>query len=127
MLRLHVITFSKATHQHKALLTSLHNEYIPMNYNEALTIPHWKQAMIEELKALETNHTWDIIHLPPLKRSIDCKWVFTIKYLSDGRIERYKASLVAQGYNQIYGIDYGETFALVAKMNTIRILIALAV
>ena len=83
--------------------------------------------MTKELKALETNHTWDIIHLPPLKRSIGCKWVFTIKYLSDGRIERYKTRLVAQGYNQLYDIDYRETFAPVEKMNTVRILIALAV
>ena len=53
--------------------------------------------------------------------------MFTMKYLSNGHIERYKTRLVAQGYSQTYGIDYGETFALVAKMNTIRILIALAV
>ena len=83
--------------------------------------------MTEELEALETNHTWDIVPLPPLKRPIGCKWVFTIKYLSDGRRERYKARLVAQGYNQVYVIDYGETLSLVEKMNTIRILIALAV
>ena len=121
------LTFSKATHQHKVFLTSLQNEYIPKDSNEALTIPHWKQAMTEELEALEKNHTWDIVPLPPLKRPTGCKWVFTIKYLSDGRIERYKARLVAQGYNQVYGIDYGETFAPVAKMNTIRILITLAV
>ena len=89
------LTFSKATRQHKAFLTSLQNEYIPKNSNKALIIPHWKQAMTEELKALETNHTWDIVHLPSLTRSIGCKWVFTIKYLSDGRIERYKAKLVA--------------------------------
>ena len=80
--------------------------------------------MTEELKALEANHTWDITQLPPLKRPIGCKWVFTVKYLSDGRIERYKARLVAQGFSQIHGIDYGETFAPVAKMNTVRILIA---
>ena len=50
-----------------------------------------------------------------------------MKYLSDGQIEQYKARLVAQGYRQTYGIDYGETFAPAAKMNTIRILMALAV
>ena len=50
-----------------------------------------------------------------------------MKYLSDRHIERYKARLVAQGYSQTAGIDYGETFALVAKMSTIRTLIALAV
>ena len=62
-----------------------------------------------------------------LKRPIGCKWVFTVKYLSDGCIERYKVRLVAQAYSQIYDIDYGETFARLPKMNTIRILIALAV
>ena len=79
--------------------------------------------MEEELRALEVNKTWDIVNLPPMKKPIGCRWVFTVKYLSYGKIERYKARLVAQGYNQTYGIDYGETFALVA----IRILIALAV
>ena len=49
-----------------------------------------------------------------------------MKYLSNGSIERYKARLPAQGYNQIFGIDNEETFALMAKMNTIRVLVALA-
>ena len=83
--------------------------------------------MEEELRALEVNQTWDIVNLPPMKKPIECRWVFTVKYLSDGNIERHKARLVAQGYNQTYSIDYGETFALVEKMNTIRILIALGV
>ena len=51
----HYLTFSKATHQHRAFLILLQNEYIPKNSNEALTIPYWKQAMTEELKALEAN------------------------------------------------------------------------
>ena len=55
-----------------------------------------------------------------------CKWIFTIKYKADGTLERYKARLVVKGYTQTYGIDYQETFALVAKMNTIRIILSLA-
>ena len=88
--------------------------------------PKWTQAMNEELEALQKNSTWDIIHKPIGKKTVGCRWVFTIKLKADGSIDKYKAQLVAKGYTQRYDIDYGETFVPVAKINTVRILISLA-
>ena len=60
------------------------------------------------------------------KKSVGCKWVFTIKNKVDGSIEKYNGRLIAKGYTQAYGIDYQETFAPMAKMNSIRVLLSLA-
>jgi hypothetical protein len=82
--------------------------------------------MREELEALRKNQTWELTSLPEGKKAVGCKWVFTVKQSPEGKIDRYKARLVARGYSQTYGIDYDETFAPVAKMNTVRILISCA-
>lgn len=77
------------------------------------------------MQALEKNKTWELIDLPKGKKLMGCKWVFTVKYKSDGSMERYKARLVAKGYTQSYGINYQEIFAPVVKMNVVRVLISL--
>lgn len=74
------------------------------------------------MRALEKNETWEVLDLPKGKRPVGCKWIFNLKYKADGTIEWYKARLVAKGYTQTYGIKYTETFASVAKLNTIRVL-----
>jgi hypothetical protein len=99
---------------------------IPNSVQEALTDPRWKAAMNEEIESLLKNKTWELVECPPGKRPVGCRWIFTLKYKANGTIERFKARLVAKGYTQTYGIDYTETFAPVAKINTVRVLLSLA-
>ncbi|CAL8175713.1 unnamed protein product [Prunus armeniaca] len=110
----------------KSFAYQLSSVSIPQTLQDALDNPKWKEAMYEELRALRKNSTWELVELPRGKKVVGCKWVFTIKHKADGSVDRYKARLVAKGYTQTYGIDYQDTFALVAKMNTIRVLLSLA-
>ena len=98
----------------------------PTSYKEAVKDTQWQVAMQQELAALHQNNTWDLVPPPPGKKTIGSRWVYKIKLKSDGSLERYKAPLVAKGYNQQYGIDYQETFSPVVIMTTVRCLIALA-
>lgn len=71
--------------------------------------------MQNEFKSLEANHTWDVVKVPKGKKSISCRWVYKIKYKSDGTIERQKAYSVAKGFTQKHGIDYHKTFSPIVK------------
>ena len=82
--------------------------------------------MKEELDALSKNHTWDLVTFPPGKSLVGCKWIYKIKTCSDGSIERYKACLIAKGFTQKYEIDYEETFAPVAHISFVCVLLVVA-
>ncbi|WVZ83338.1 hypothetical protein U9M48_030497 [Paspalum notatum var. saurae] len=98
----------------------------PLSYRDAILYPEWQLAMAEEIAALERTGTWDLVPSPSHVRPITCKWVYKVKTRSDGSLERYKARLVARGFQQEHGRDYDETFAPVAHMTTVRALLAMA-
>jgi hypothetical protein len=98
----------------------------PNTYAEACKSDNWVQAMKSELDALAKTGTWKIVDLPPHVKPIGSKWVYKIKHKADGSIERYKARLVAKGYNQVEGLDFFDTFSPVAKLTTVRLLLAVA-
>ncbi|GJR94066.1 retrovirus-related pol polyprotein from transposon TNT 1-94 [Tanacetum coccineum] len=98
----------------------------PKNVNEALGDESWIVAMQEELNQFIANDVWELVPQPKNMTIIGTKWVFRNKLDENGVVSRNKARLVAQGYNQQEGIDYDETYAPVARLESIRILLAYA-
>ena len=116
------VSYHRLSKECESFVNQLSAVSIPNSVQEAVIDPKWKEAMNEEMRALQKNSTWEIVDLPEGKKPVGCRWVYTVKHKADGTIERYKARLVAKGYTQTYGIDYMETFAPVAKINTVRVL-----
>lgn len=101
----------------------------PSNYNEAISCQekdNWMLAMEEEIESLIKNKTWTLVNLPKDKNLIGCKWVYKLKTDINGKVKKFKARLVAQGFNQKFGVDYDQVFAPVAKHSTFRILLSVA-
>ena len=100
----------------------------PKKVEEAFMEPEWIQAMQEELQQFELNNVWELVKRPdPWKHNIiGTKWIYRNKQDEHGQVVRNKARLVAQGYTQVEGIDFDETFAPVARLEAIRILLAYA-
>jgi hypothetical protein len=98
----------------------------PHSYTKATGNPFWEAAMDEEYNALMENQTWDLVPLPKGRKLVRCRWIFRTKMATNGEISKYKSRLVAKGYSQVHGIDYTETFAPVAKMDSIRLVLAIA-
>lgn len=122
----HYVSNHRLSESNQSFANQLSVVSIPNNVQEALLDPRWTAAMNEEMKSLIKNNTWELVDSPPGKKIVGCRWVYTVKYNADGTIERFKARLVAKGYTQTYGVDYTDTFAPVAKVNTIRVLLSLA-
>ena len=99
---------------------------LPSSAKKALLDPKWLTAMQEEYHALIRNDTWTLMPLPPGRSAIGCKWVFRVKYNSDGTLNKYKARLVAKGFHQQEGFDFQETFSPVVRQQTIRIVLTIA-
>lgn len=102
---------------------------MPQNYQDAIRSPNsqqWIKAMDDEIHSLEKNNTFKITQLPPDKKAVGGRWVYTLKSDTDGS-DRYKARFVAKGYSQKQGIDYEETFSPTADMTTVRIVMQKAV
>lgn len=113
------MSYAQLSSEYKAYICAINIHPEPTSFSQAKKFDEWIKAMNEELIALENSHTWDICSLPPGKHAIGCKWVYKVKLLFDGALERYKARLVAKGYTQKEGIDFVDTFSPVAKMTTV--------
>ncbi|KAL6340900.1 hypothetical protein AAG906_032011 [Vitis piasezkii] len=98
----------------------------PHTINQALTDPKWRQAMNDEFDALVRNGTWELVPSTSMQNLVGCKWVFRIKRILDGFIDRYKVILVAKGFHQRPDVDYHDTFSQVVKPTTIRLVLSLA-
>ena len=82
--------------------------------------------MVDEMVALHSNDSWDLVSLPPGKSTVECRWVYIVKVGLDGQVDRLKVCLVAKGYTQIYGCDYGDSFSPVAKIAFVRLFLSMA-
>lgn len=119
--------FGSSKSKDRAYVT--HQKVEPRTYEEAINGPdarEWKLAIAKQLEALLSNGTWQVASLPPGRKPVTCKWVFKIKYNSDGTIDKYKARLVARGFTQVEDIDFHETFAPTLRFESLRMLIAFA-
>ena len=111
---------------HYAYMTRVAEVRELKSYAEVVKDANWHAAMEEEMHALAENETWDLVDAPTGEKPIGCRWVYKVKYNTDGFVNRYKARLVAKGYAQQQGVDYDETFVPVAKMTIVCILFAVA-
>ena len=97
----------------------------PSYFVEAVQEPTWVDAMVEEYDSIVRNSAWEIVPRPVGKSVVGSRWIYKVKQVADGSIEKYKAIFVARGFSWLEGIDYEETFAPVTWYSSIRTILAL--
>ena len=97
----------------------------PNSFDETSKSVEWKNAMKEEILSIERNQAWELIELPEEKHAVGLKWIFKPKYHADRTLHRRKARIVAKGYTQRHGIDFDEVFYPVARIETVRLFLAI--
>lgn len=117
-----------ASEEVERLFTQLHLTHVgePTTYAEAQGDPAWRAVMEQELKSVEQNRTWELVPLSDGHRPITLKWVFKLKKDEQGAVIKHKARLVERGFVKQEGIDYNDAVAPVARMESVRVLLALA-
>ncbi|XP_040938088.1 uncharacterized mitochondrial protein AtMg00820-like [Gossypium hirsutum] len=98
----------------------------PGCFEDAEAHEGWRQVMFDEIAMIEQNQTWELVPRPDKRKVIGVKWVYRAKQNADGSLNKLKSRLVVKGFSQKYGLDYMETFAPVARLDTIRLLVAIA-
>ena len=106
-------------------VSTLSSVSTPKSTSKALSHPGWKQVVAEEMDVLYSNGMWELVALPLGKSFVGCRWVYTVKVGSDGKVDWLKTRLFAKGYTQQYGLDYYDTFSLVAKIALVRLLLSM--
>ena len=100
-------------------------EIEPSSFEEVVEKIVWVHAMVEEYKSIVKNSVWEVVPRPTDKSIVGSRWIFKVKHVADGSIEKYKAKFVANGYSQGEGVHYEERFTLVARYSSIRSILCL--
>ncbi|XP_013632827.1 PREDICTED: uncharacterized protein LOC106338383 [Brassica oleracea var. oleracea] len=121
-----VLSYDNIKPSFKNVILTCSLETAPNSFKQAIKSVIWTKTMNVEFQGMALNKTFSVVSLPPGKNVVGCRWIYTIKYNADGSVERPKARLVAKGYTELEGLDYTDTFSPLAKMTSVKLLLALA-
>ena len=119
------LAYHRLSSPYSTFVYTLSSVFVPQTVHEALSHSDWKHAMVEEMTALHSSGTWDLVTLPAGKTLVGCHWVYTVKIGPNVRVDRLKVRLVAKGYTQVYGSGYYDTFSPIVKIAFVCLLLSM--